>query len=314
MTSGIFSAPPASLERQHSSRWLPRKAGRRTGVDPPPRERDQAIDERPSSGRRGRATPRPLLTHPVAKIGFERRGDRAQLDRVMRTASASLHFLVASSPVLVGSPLVLIIASANSSGWDKILEQLRRVDRSAVLGFEGGPASARRERGGGSRALLLDSRSSMSQHLAGIADQRPARGSATRLRLLALPPAAQGLFLDRREASSGARQARRRGAPSWPPSRRRIGRFLDPEVGPDLVLEAQLPGPGARRVILPEAAVRDAERRVVLALRRRRESASSASRGATSRSPSCPWPRPAPSTTSSGPSTADRAAARARRS
>ena len=46
----------------------------------------------------------------------------------------------------------------------------------------------------------------------------------------------------------------------WP-----VGGLFDAEVGTDLVLEAQLPGPGARGVVAPEAAVRHAQGRIFLA-------------------------------------------------
>ncbi|MCY1013411.1 hypothetical protein OV079_49370 [Nannocystis pusilla] len=42
-----------------------------------------------------------------------------------------------------------------------------------------------------------------------------------------------------------------------------VGRLLDAEVGGDLVLEAKLPRPGARRVVAPKAAVGDGKRGVI---------------------------------------------------
>jgi hypothetical protein len=44
-----------------------------------------------------------------------------------------------------------------------------------------------------------------------------------------------------------------------------IGRFLNAEIGPDLLLQAELPGPGPRGVIAPEAAMGHRQRRIPLA-------------------------------------------------
>ena len=85
-------------------------------------------------------------------------------------------------------------------------------------------------------------------------------------RRLSLLAAAQGLFLDRGECVF-AMVGEIRGSVGLVAAVAPVGGFFDPELGTDLILQAEFPGPGAGGVILPEAAVGDAERRVGLALR-----------------------------------------------